>query len=231
MDWTLLKPIAGKLAQSGLPYLGQIIGDAIPFPGGSIAGRFAGEWAGNKIAELLGVPPTPEAITTAINNASPQELQARLASGEAEAKSKWDAMARIAEAEAEDRTAQSQAINETIRTEIATGMSWWHWRHAIGYVYLLWFLIPIPAFIRLTMTYNAEAVAQLTALIGACVPLYGFMSAVLGYVAQDTTKLKTTAITGEQAPSMTDNVAKAVKAVVGKTAPKTIVVKQPLGRD
>lgn len=222
MDWKAVASLAAPFA----PTVGKILGGFIPFPGGALLG----EWAGNALASALGVPATPEAVGGAIQ-ADPAGAAAKLQAVENEAAARWDAMARIAEAEAEDRTAQSQAINETIRTEIATGMSWWHWRHAIGYVYLLWFLIPIPAFIRLTMTYNAEAVAQLTALIGACVPLYGFMSAVLGYVAQDTTKLKTAAITGEHPPSMTDNVAKAVKAVVGKTAPKTIVVKQPLGRD
>lgn len=233
MDWSALKPIAGKLAQSGLPYLGQILGDAIPFPGGSIAGRFAGEWAGNMIAEALGVPPTPEAITTAVESTSPTELQAKLARAENEAASKWEAAARIAEAEAADRTAQSQAINETQRAEIAAGVSWWHWRHLIGYVYLIWFLIPIPAFVRLTFFYNPEAVTQLTALIGACVPLYGFMSAVLGYVARDTTKLKETAITGEREPGLIESAKAAVKTVVtkvpaAKPATKTVTV---IGRD
>lgn len=223
MDW---KDIA-RLVVPFAPTLGKILGGLIPFPGGAILG----EWAGKALADALGVPATPEAVGNAVQGSSEGELTARLQAVEQEAAARWDAMARIAEAEAEDRTAQSQAINETMRSEIAAGVKWYHWRHLIGYVYLLWFLIPIPAFVRLMITYDANAVNQLTALIGACVPLYGFMSAVLGYVAQDSTKLKTTAITGEHAPSVTENITKAVKGVVAKVPSKPAPPRSILGRD
>ena len=95
---------------------------------------------------------------------------------------------------------------------------------------MLWFLIPIPAFAALTFRYDPDAVVRLTGLIGACVPLYGFMCGLLGYIAQDSTKLKTTAITGQQSPSVSDNVITTVKTVAAKVVPqKSIVIGKPSG--
>lgn len=222
MDW---KDIA-RLVVPFAPTVGKILGGFIPFPGGAILG----EWAGKALADALGVPNTPDAIGNAIQNTPGDELQARLQPVEQDASAKWDAMARIAEAEAKDRTAQSQAINETERAEVAAGVSWWHWRHLIGYLVLLYGLqqiaiITAAAFFP-TRGINATDAA---ALFNATTVFTGGLFALLGYIAQDTTKKVTTAITGEHAPSMTDNIVKAVKGVVGK--PPVVIAKPRGSRD
>jgi hypothetical protein len=213
MDW---KDLAGTLVRTGAPIIGGALGGPLGATIGGVAGKL--------IADALGVAPTPEAVSTAIQN------DPFAAEKLADADAKWQAMAEIAKAEATDRTEQSKAINETQRSEIASGVSWWHWRHIVGYVVILWFLIPIPAFAVLTFRYDPDAVVRLTGLIGACVPLYGFMCGLLGYIAQDSTKLKTTAITGQQAPSVSDNIITTVKTVATKIVPpKSVVVGKPIG--
>lgn len=222
MDWKAVAQIAAPFA----PTLGKILGGFIPFPGGAILG----EWAGNAIATALGVPATPEAVGGAIQTMPADELNARLAAVESEAKARYDMMARVAEAEARDRTAQSQAINETQRAEIATGVSFWHWRHQIGYLVL--FQGYCWTFAGAAALFGRTDVASIVALMNASTVFTGGLFALLGYVAQDTTKLKTVAITGEAPPSMTDNVVKAVKSVVGKVPAKPAVKQtQILGRD
>jgi hypothetical protein len=209
MDW---KDLAGTLIKTGAP----IIGGALGGPLGATVGGFAGKL----VADALGVAATPEAVHEAIQ-ADPAGAAVALASADA----KWQAMAEIAKAEAADRTAQSQAINETVRTEIATGMSWWHWRNLLGYVPVvigaeIAGMVPFVALGKFTA-------ADMVAIITAITPLVVTFSGLLGYVAQDTTKLKTTAITGEHAPSMMDTTVKAIKAAVSKPVVK--VVQKPAG--
>ena len=79
-----------------------------------------------------------------IRNAPPDVAAEKLAAAEAEAQARWPALAEIAKAEAADRTAQALAINETIRAEVAAGVSWWHWRHLMGYATLLWAVAVLP---------------------------------------------------------------------------------------
>ena len=220
MDWKSIAAIVAPLA----PTLGKILGGLIPFPGGSILG----EWAGNALATALGVANTPEAVGNAVQNMSPDQLQAKLDAVEQEASARWEAMARIAEAEAADRTAQSQAINETIREE-APRVPWWHWRHLLGYVLVL-LGVEVVTLVPLVVTGKITAV-DLAAIITALTPITGIFAALNGYIAQDNTKRLTTAITGEHAPSVTDQVVKTVKAVI-KPAPKSTVVVTPVrGRD
>lgn len=213
MDW---KDLAGTLIKTGAP----IIGGALGGPLGATVGGFAGKL----LADALGVEATPEAVHEAIQ-ADP--AGAAVALGNADAQ--WQAMAEIAKAEAADRTAQGQAINETIRAEVVAGVSWYHWRHILGYVVVAWFVAPLPAFFMLTFKFSPEAATALTALLGAAVPVTVSMSALLGYVAQDTTKLKTTAITGEHAPSITDSIVKQVKAITTKVPTKPTVIGKPIG--
>jgi hypothetical protein len=209
MDW---KDLAGTLIKTGAPIIGTALGGPL---GGTVGGI-----AGKLIADALGVPATPEAVHEAIQ-ADPAGASVALASADA----KWQAMAEIAKADAADRTAQSQALNETIRTEIATGMSWWHWRNLLGYVPVVIGaevagMVPFVALGKITAS-------DMVAIITAITPLVVTFSGLLGYVAQDTTKLKTTAITGEHAPSATDNVVNAIKKVVGKQP--TVSIGKPVG--
>lgn len=221
MDWKAIASLAAPFA----PTVGKILGGFIPFPGGAMLG----EWAGERIAAALGVEPTPEAVGTAIQTMPQNEVATRLQAVENEAVAKWDALAKIAESEAEDRTAQSQAINETQRSEIASGVSWWHWRHQIGYTVLVYAYGSFAA-IGLALAGKVD-VNSLVLLMNASTIITGGLFALLGYIAQDSTKLKTTAITGQQAPSLTDSVVTTVKTVAAKVVPpKAIVVGKPVGR-
>jgi hypothetical protein len=75
MDWSALVPL---LAQSA-PTIGGLLGGLIPFPGGAILGQVAGK----VLAEALGVPPTPEAIHTAITTGDPATVSAALSAADA----------------------------------------------------------------------------------------------------------------------------------------------------
>lgn len=202
MDW---KDLAGTLVKAGAPIIGTALGGPL---GGTLGGVL-----GSVVASALGTDATPEAVNNAIVNGDVSAVNTALMKADTEAAAKWDAIARIAESQAEADKSNIEQVNETIRSENASGVSWWHWRHMIGYMVLIWFAIPIPAFVRLTFQYDSGAAAQLTAMITACIPLYGFMAGLLGYVAQDTTKLKSVAMTGEHPQGA---IASIVKAVVKK---------------
>ena len=74
MDWSALTPLLANAA----PTIGGLLGGLIPFPGGAILGTVAGK----VLAEALGVPPTPEAINTAITTGEPEKVNAALAAAE-----------------------------------------------------------------------------------------------------------------------------------------------------
>lgn len=70
MDWSIIGGLVGQAA----PTIGGLLGGLIPFPGGAILGQVAGK----VLAEALGVPPTPEAVKTAITTGDPAVIAARL---------------------------------------------------------------------------------------------------------------------------------------------------------
>src|SRR5688500_13170717 len=74
MDWSALTPLIANAA----PTIGSLLGGLIPFPGGAILGQVAGKI----VAEALGVPPTPEAVKTAIETGDPIIVQAKLSEAE-----------------------------------------------------------------------------------------------------------------------------------------------------
>ncbi len=75
MDWSALSP----LIASSAPTIGSLLGGLIPFPGGAILGTLAGK----VLAEALGVPPTPDAVNTAITTGDPAAVNAALSEAEA----------------------------------------------------------------------------------------------------------------------------------------------------
>lgn len=114
MDW---KDIAAPVIAAGAPILGQMLGSLLPVPGGGVMG----EWAGRRIAEALGVEPSPAAIDAAVKTTPGDVIAARLAGAEAEATAKWSAIAQIAQAQAEVGKAQVEAVNDSIKQEVAKG--------------------------------------------------------------------------------------------------------------
>lgn len=75
MDWSSLAPLVANAA----PTIGGILGGLIPFPGGAVLGQVAGK----VLAEALGVPPTPEAVNTAITTGDPATVTAALSAADA----------------------------------------------------------------------------------------------------------------------------------------------------
>lgn len=74
MDWSVIGGLVGQAA----PTIGSLLGGLIPFPGGAILGQVAGKI----VAEALGVPPTPEAVHTAITNGDPAVVNAALSAAD-----------------------------------------------------------------------------------------------------------------------------------------------------
>lgn len=77
MDWSAIGPLVAQAA----PTIGGLLGGLIPLPGGAILGKMAG----GMLAEALGVPPTPEAVHTAITTGDPATVNAALSSADAKA--------------------------------------------------------------------------------------------------------------------------------------------------
>lgn len=202
MDW---KDLAGTLARTGAPIIGTALGGPL---GATIGGVI-----GNIVANSLGVDPTPEAVNNAITTGDPATVQAQLSSADSQVASKMDAIVRIAEAQAEVDKVNIQQINDTIRAENAQGVPWWHWRHLLGYATLLWGVAVLPPFIWAMWRGDVNWLSAITTALTSAIPYFGIIAGLNGYVAQDTTKLKTVAMVGEHQDTITSSIA---KAIVGK---------------
>ena len=203
MDW---KDIVGPLVQSAAPTLGSILGGFIPFPGGSLIG----EQLGKIIAGQFGVEATPEAVNAAIQAAPSDIATARLQAAEAEAVAKWPALALIAQSEAGDRTAQSQAINATMQAEVAKGQPWWAWRNIFGYMVTTNIGLTSLIILYDLLTGDFKAITAFTNLSGWFVTWYGMQFGLLGFIFNGASNEKIAAVTG-QAPGIVANVIKAVR--------------------
>lgn len=220
MDWTAVAKLVAPFA----PTIGKVLGGLIPVPGGALLG----EWAGKALADALGVPATPDAVGGAIQSMPASEVSDRLVRLDQEAAARWDAMAKMEEARAADRTAQSQAINETIRAEAtanASSVSRWHWRNTIGHLVVAYGLQQIVLIFTAAFLPKVLPPADLVQLLNATVVFTGGLFALLGYVASDTTDRYKTAITGDRGSGgIVENIVKAVKP-----APKVTVIGKPVG--
>lgn len=74
MDWSAVGALVGPMA----PTIGGLLGGLIPFPGGAILGKVAGQ----VVAEALGVAPTPTAVANAIQTGDPAAIQAAMTEAE-----------------------------------------------------------------------------------------------------------------------------------------------------
>ncbi len=186
--------------------LGPILRQVAPAIARSVGGPLGGV-AAEVLLEALNVPKgaTPEDVKSAAETmaANPDEARARIAEAEERFKSK------AAETMAQLGITVTTQVNETIRAEIAQGVSWWHWRHLLGYLVLV-LGIEVTVLLPLVVLGKITA-ADMTGLITAVTPVLTVFSALLGVVAYDTTNLKTAAITGEQPRSLTARVVNAIK--------------------
>lgn len=202
MDW---KSLGINVAKAGAPVLGTALGGPL---GGMIASS-----AVDILARALGVEATPEAVNNAVVNGDPAVIGPALSAADAEAQAKWPALAQIAQAMAEADKTNIEQINESIRAETVAGVSWWHWRHLIGYVTVLWSVAVMVPFVYHLWKADAIALAAVTTALTAATTFFGILAALNGYVAQDSTKLKSVAMTGEHPQTAT---AAIVKAIVKK---------------
>lgn len=203
MDW---KAIAGPLLQSAAPTIGGLLGGLIPFPGGAMIGQELGQI----IANQFGVAATPEAVNAAIQNTPSDVATAKLQAAEAEAVAKWPALAQIAQADAGDRTAQSQAINATMQAEVARGQPWYAWRNIWGYSVAV-----ECSGVGLIILYSLfegdpKAVNLFLSASNFFLTWYGMRVGVLGYIFRGSSNEKIAAVTGDT-PGIVGNVIKAIR--------------------
>lgn len=201
MDW---KDIAGPLIQTAAPTLGGILGGFIPFPGGALIGQELGQI----IANQFGVDATPEAVNKAIQNAPSDVAAAKLQAAEAEAAAKWPAIAAIAQANAADRTAQSQAINAQMAKELANGQPWYAWRNLWGYS------VGIEAtatswVVLYGLVFAPQVFTNIANSFGFFMSWYGMRLGLLGYIHNGASNEKIAAVTG-QVPGVINGLVKAI---------------------
>lgn len=202
MDWKEVGGLIGPLA----PTIGGILGGLVPIPFGSTIGTSVGQI----VATALGVPPTPEAVSAAIQN-DPLGAADKLAAAESEAAAKWPALAEMAKARFESNSTQAESINATMRQELAAGQSWWSWRNLYGYS------VGIEAtatswVVLYALMFNPAIYKNVSDSLSFFLSWYGMRFGLLGYIHNGASNEKIAAVTGE-VPS---TIAKVVKAVRGK---------------
>lgn len=185
MDW---KDIAGPVIKLG----GGVIGGMLGLPG-------LGASAGAVLSEALGVDPTPEAVADAIKNPSPEVVNA-IRQANAEADKEW----------AKFYKAQVTEVGKTMRAEIASGVSWWHWRHLLGYVVMLWALAILPVALRDLWIGNAAGIDLGIKLAAALLAYFLALCGLLGYVAMDTSRRTTAAAAGQEIPTIIGGLVKSI---------------------
>ncbi len=177
MDW---KDIAGPVIKLG----GGVIGGMLGMPG-------LGATAGGLIADALGVDRTPEAVNDALKNPSSEVVDA-IRHANAEAEKEW----------AKFYTAQVKEVGQTMRAELAAGVSWYHWRHLLGYVVMLWAVAILPVAVRDLWIGNAAGIDLGIKLASALTTYFLALCGLLGYVAMDTTRRTTAAASGSEVNTM-----------------------------
>lgn len=200
MDW---KDI-GKLVAPIAPVLGTILGGPLGGVAGSLLGGFLGLGGSGSANPIIDADTVGKLIEK-----GGDAVIAAITSAEQEAAARWGYLTTAIQ----EDTKQGQAINETMRAEVAAGVSWWHWRHLLGYCVVLWTLAPLPLLTWSLWRADGATVQSVINLATALLPYFTIIAALLGYVAADTTRRVTTAITGEHAPTL---VTTAIQAITKK---------------
>lgn len=187
----------------GVPALGMAFG--IPGPVSS--------FAVNSLKKALGLPATATAEETqAAAQADPDTARAAFSAAESEVTARYAYLTRLAEVAADVAKTNISEVNATIRSETSAGVSWWHWRHLLGYLVLMYGLEQVAA-IGFTMFGRGVPPDQLATMFNSTAVFTVGLFGLLGYVAADTTALKTAVITGQQPEGVVKSV---VKAVTGR---------------
>jgi hypothetical protein len=170
----------------------QLIGLGAPLLGSALAGPL-GNAAGQILAEALGMPAAqaPE-VGAALPNASPLAI--------AEAENRW---VEVVRAEAETQRAAIAETQQTIRAEIAADdvvQRWWRPIYAFELTLecaALW-----SVFIRDFWMGEFRTINALVGATALLVAYWGFRFGVLGVYVSGRSREKQTALTGEIAPGV-----------------------------
>jgi hypothetical protein len=189
MDW---KDLAGKVIAAGAPSVG-----------GALFGPL-GKAAGEILASVLGVPATPEAVGAAIDKANPDQI--------ASADNQWTVAIEEMKAQAEVAKSQVQAVNETIRAEVAVGDGWlgkWRGIHAweLTAECPFWAGALLYAIFSPAKETNVSDAIQLSGLIMAW---WGARFGVLGVHVWQGSNERQAAITGGAMPGVLKQIGKAL---------------------
>ncbi|MGZ8387687.1 MAG: hypothetical protein ACXW3R_05585 [Rhodoplanes sp.] len=196
MNW---QDLGGALIKAGAPILGNALGGPL--------GGMIGDAIGGVLANALGVDATPEAVDHAINTTPAGELAAKLSAAEAEAVAMWQALPKIAKAHAE----AAATVNDTMRAELAAGRPWHHWRNLWGYSCVAQVSVASVLFAWFMASGNWQAMNALAQHSGMLLTYFGMQLSVLGVVTNASAREKTTAVTGQLAPSVIEQIVKAVR--------------------
>lgn len=157
MDWSA---ISGLVASSA-PTIGGLLGGLIPFPGGAILCQVAGK----VLSEALGVPPTPEAVNTAITTGDPVTVQAKLSEAEARMN-----------AEVEKFKAQLEDVQDARATTVkldSTGSNIAWGAPVISVIIVFGFFSVMSLLFIIKTDFSAGTVTLLNVLFGALIPAFG----------------------------------------------------------
>lgn len=201
MDWSALARTVAPVA----PKLGAVLGAGVGGP----FGGFIGGIAGRAIAGALGVNPDPQAVANAI--AGDSEAVRKLQILEATEGERIRAQAQTEVERLKAQAAQAESIGQTQRAELNASVPWWHWRHLLGYVTMLFGLVLVAGFAK--AMFIGGDLADFTALVAQAAVIFGILATLNGYVASDTSRLKATEMTGILPSS---GIASLVNAVTGK---------------
>jgi len=113
MQWSDIGPLVAGLA----PTLGKMLGGAVGGPFGAMIGSTAGDI----LAKSLGVPATPDAVHEALTDPTQAKVVDAVQKAEVEAQAQWQALAAIAQSEADLNKTQAQETGETMRSELQLG--------------------------------------------------------------------------------------------------------------
>lgn len=185
--------VLGKIA--------SIVGGVAPTIATMLGGPLAGA-ATSILAGALGSATSEPSSILSLLEKGGENITAALQASETTAKEKYAYLTAGVQSDAE----QSKAINATMQAENAQGVSWWHWRHLIGYVTLAWLVAPLPFFVAccVILVWRGD-VTPLNGLIGAMtatIAWVGICAGLNGYVALDTSRRTSAAMTGTPVSSL-----------------------------
>lgn len=185
--------------------IGSLIGGVAPTIATMLGGPLAGA-ATSLLSGALGVANDPSSILSFLEKGG-TNISAILQSAETTAKEKYGYLTEGVKSDA----IQGQAINTTIQAEVAAGVSWYHWRHLIGYATLIWALFPVPPLAIYMWQGNVTVLNALIGVLGGLISWFAILAGLNGYVAMDTSRRQSAALTGTPVGTLLGTIVNAFK--------------------